>query len=343
MHCHAAELKFWNNPELITRLTLFLDGRSTFALAKAHPFALMVLQAKSTWNRLVRRVCPFSYGDQMETERVADLEERLAEVMAEVNHLVGILKMMDDQLDPLLLHLLELICERFPPVDSVPREARRALLQGTGFVMVNTLPGPQFFQVHCSRRDTSHKVSPFGFLILEQVQKEFSVTELMLERVVFDLMTDPWLSALESWLLRQKDGVGVLVQVLHVECYTTACAQALSTVMENCECFHIQQNLCIDEDVGTEGWTALRKGLASQKVRFLVCDKEDMGSGRREDLKAIWESLSAGWRWERGPLCSKDEHEWPLLEKYLDMSEKEWAKLFPYSNEDSSSDGEEDE
>ena len=78
MHSHAAELKFWHNPELITRLALFLDGCSTFALAKAHPFALMVLQAKSAWNKLIRRVCPFSYGDQMASERLTDLEERLA-------------------------------------------------------------------------------------------------------------------------------------------------------------------------------------------------------------------------------------------------------------------------
>jgi len=70
--------------------------------------------------------------------------------------------------------------------------------------------------------------------------------------------------------------------------------------MEQCESFHIQDNLCIDEDVGTQGWTALRKGLALQKVAFLVCDREDMASARREDLKAIWASLLFGWSWERG-------------------------------------------
>ena len=342
MHCHAAEIKFWHSPELITGLTLFLDGRSTFALAKAHPFALMVLQAKSVWNKLVRRVCPFSYGDQMGTERLADLEERLAEVMTEVNHLVGILKLMDDQLAP-LLDLLDLICERFPPVvDSVEREDRRAQFEGTGVVMVND--GPQFFQVHCSRRDTSHKVSPFGFLILEQVQKELGVKELMIEQVVFDLMTNPWLSALASWLVRQKElGVGVRAEVLHVFLFSTDCAEALSTVMEQCGCFHIQHNLYIDEDVGTQGWTALRKGLALQKVDFLVCDKEHMASGRREDLKAIWASLSHGWSWVRGPVFSKGEHNWPLIEQYLDMTEEEWEKLFPFSDDDSSSSGEEDE
>ena len=263
----------------------------------------MVLQAKSVWNKLVRRVCPFSYGDQMGSERLADLEERLAEVMTEVNHLVGILKLMDGRLAP-LLDLLDLICERFPPVNSVEREDRRAQLEGTGVVMVNALPGPQFFQVHCSRRDTSHKVSPFGFLILEQVQEELGVNKLTIERVVFDLMTNPWLSALASWLVRQKElGVDVRAEVVHVECYSTTCAEALSTVMEQCESFDIQHNLCIDEDVGTQGWTALRKGLALQQVNRLVCDREDMTSARREDLEAIWASLSNGWSWVRGPFA----------------------------------------
>ena len=342
-----AQQMFWSNPDLMEKLLPFLDAQSTLCLVQSEfSCTLDILQDQenpSIWIKLARRVVPFSYGEQMGSERLADLEERLAEVMTEVNHLVGILKMMDNKLIP-LLDLLDIICERFPPVDSVERENLRAQFQGTGVVMVNTLPGPQFFQVHCSRRDISCKVSPFGFLILEQVQKKLGATELLIEQVVFDLMTNPWLSALASWLLRQRDlGVGVRAVVLHVECYSTACAEALSTVMEQCESFHIQHNLCIDEDVGTQGWTALRKGLALQEVNFIVCDREDMASARREDLKAIWASLSQGWTWLRGPDFSKDGYNWPLLEQYLDMTEEEWAKLFPSSDEDSSSSGEEDE
>ena len=354
---YSAEIKFWNNPYLMEILIPFLDSRSIVSLAKAHPLVLQVLQGKSVWNKLVRRVCPFSFGYVMENEIVADTEERLAGVMAQMNHLVQILKMMDDPADR-LLDLLDVICERFPPVDTGEREALRAQLEGTGFSMINRIPGPQFFQIHCSRHGShmdptwlphgphKHKVSPFGFLILEEIEKELGTTEQMLDWAVVDIMSDPWLSALSSRLVRQNDfWEGVRVDMLNVECYSTSCAEALSTVMEHCEMFEIQNKLCIEEDIGAEGWAALRRGLACHEVSFLLCDKEHMASGQRSDLRAIWESLSDGWEWERGPRFSKqtEGHNWQLLEQYLDMAEEDWSRLFPHPwEEDSSSSGEED-
>ena len=343
---YSAEIKFWNNPYLMEIMIPFLDSQSIVSLAKAHPLVLQVLQGKSVWNKLVRRACPFSFGSVMESETLADTEERLAGVMAKMNPLVQILKMMDDPADR-LLDLLDVICERFPPVDTGEREARNAQLEGTGFSMINQIPGPQFFQIHCSRHGPhKHKVSPFGFLILEEIEKELGTTEQMLDWAVVDIMSDPWLSALSSRLVRQNDfWEGVRVDMLNVECYSTRCAEALSTVMEHCEIFEIQNKLCIEEDIGAEGWAALRRGLACHEVGNLVCDKEHMASGQRSDLRAIWESLSDGWQWERGPRFSKqtEGHNWQLLDQYLDMAEEDWSRLFPDSDEEaSSSSGEED-
>ena len=106
----------------------------------------------------------------------------------------------------------------------------------------------------------------------------------------------------------------------------------------------------ITEDIGTEGWAALRRGLACQEVNdiFIFCfsyKRDLMAIGRRTDLEAIWESLSSGWEWERGPRFSKqtEGHNWLLLEQYLDMAEEDWSRVFPDSDiDDSSSSGEED-
>ena len=55
-----AEKKFWRTPELVDRLiTTFLDSKSTLALVKALPLALEVIEGKSSWIKLVRRVCPY--------------------------------------------------------------------------------------------------------------------------------------------------------------------------------------------------------------------------------------------------------------------------------------------
>ena len=140
-----AERQFWRMPELVESLMPFLDGQSTLALGKALPLALEVIQRKSMWTKLVRRVCPYDTDD-------SEAEEAVANHRRKVMPLVEILKMMEDP-TLLLLDLLHVICERFPSVD---REDLRADLKG-------------FFQVSCSCEQTSHTVSPYGFMLLEAV------------------------------------------------------------------------------------------------------------------------------------------------------------------------------
>ena len=40
-------------------LLLFLDARSTLTLVKVLPLALDIIQMKSMWIKLVKRVCPY--------------------------------------------------------------------------------------------------------------------------------------------------------------------------------------------------------------------------------------------------------------------------------------------
>ena len=169
-----AERKFWRLPELVEMLLPFLDGPSTLALVKALPLALEIIQRKSMWIKLVKRVCPFDSDDVVEWGE--EFEKLVANDKKKVMPLVEILKMTENP-KPLLLDLLHTICERFPPVDreDVPEEAR-------GY-HVNTIPGPESFELSCScrgrrrRRQATHAVCPYGFLLLEEVERIMGTTE----------------------------------------------------------------------------------------------------------------------------------------------------------------------
>ena len=65
-----AERQFWRTPELVENLMHFLDGQSTLALVKALPLALEVIQRRSMWTKLVRRVCPYDTDDGESDEEV---------------------------------------------------------------------------------------------------------------------------------------------------------------------------------------------------------------------------------------------------------------------------------
>ena len=53
------EKKFWKIPELVEKLITFLDAESVSELAQAHQLTVQVLQGTHSWNKLVRRTCPY--------------------------------------------------------------------------------------------------------------------------------------------------------------------------------------------------------------------------------------------------------------------------------------------
>ena len=120
----GAEEKFWRLPELVEMLMPFLDVPSTLSLVKACPVALEIIQRKSMWIKLVRRVCPDMGYDVIDE---VGYEEDLVNDRREVMNLVQFLMLMENPV-PRLLDLLHVICERFPPVDrdDVPLEARKS-------------------------------------------------------------------------------------------------------------------------------------------------------------------------------------------------------------------------
>ena len=283
-----AEKKFWTTPELVDRLMTFLDGQSTLALVEALPLALDIIGGKSSWIKLVRRVCPYDTPDTP-CVSVAEWEEIVAEERKDVVTLVEILKMMELE-DPssLLLDLLHAICGNFPPVDrdDMPVEARA--------FRYNNITGPEVIQVSCSCEQASHALSPYGFLYLEEAERAMGTTLQKVQRVVVDDLEEPWLADLQSRLLRQQDlGVDSDVDVSRLFCNSSESAEAISTLMQLCQRVDVRDVVWIDKvDIGTEGWATLGKAFPGNNVGWICSYKVNMGSARREDLKAIWEGVT---------------------------------------------------
>ena len=296
---------------MVDRLMTFLDGHSTLSLVKALPLAFEMIEGKSSWIKLVRRVCPYLEDGDCSWE---EFLEEVAKERKDVRNLVEILKMMEDPSPP-LLDLLHVICERYPPDDrdEVPADE----------VPYNLIPGPELIQVSCTCKQASHEVSPTGILYLEEVERGMGTTQQMVERVVIDDLEDPWLADLNSRLLRQQElGVDTEVDVVNLICNSKENAEAISTLMQHCPRLGVQHAVCITEvDIGTEGWAALGKALSWKGVDWIVSDKVYIASARREDLKAIWEGVNSGWKVWLDDDRSELFEDWNEFEKFLRAEE----------------------
>ena len=302
---------------MVDRLMPFLDGQSTLSLVKALPLALEIIKGKSSWIKLVKRVCPYDSYDVFDS--VAEFEENDAELRKDVMNLVDILKIMELE-DPSshLLDLLHVICENFPPVDrdDVPVEA------GGPPASVNKIPGPEFIQVSCTCEQASHTLGPYGFPYLEEVERAMGTTVQKVERVVTDDLEEPWLADLQSHLLRQQHlGVNTRVDVSMLFCDSKETTKAISTLMQHCQRVDVQDALYIEVDIGTEGWAVLGKALSWGNVEWIISHKVHMASARREDLKAIWEGVSTGWEVWLDEVRSELFEDWNEFEKILKAEE----------------------
>ena len=94
-------------------------------------------------------------------------------------------------------------------------------------------------------------------------------------------------------------------------------------------------------EVGPEGWEALRKAVCSpgavRPLQWVRASLRYMIEGRREDLRAIWETLSSHWftNTDWGPiLFDKREADgedynktgWRRLERLMDREKKDKEK-----------------
>ena len=289
--------KFFKKPELVERLLL-----STKQLAETSTLTREVLRRAPDWEKLVKRTFPKDQGlDQsnLEDKDLLASERIKARILAEILTII-----LDDsepwkeelpkdlKLPPVFhlgnLPLLHAICESFPS---------------------NKNPYSDHIDVGCFCGKT-HRVSPFGFILLEDVeatldQKDMSML-LGVDRVRIQAtkLEGPILRALASMVERSSWPVKML-DVQDFGCTDKETAEAVLTLIENSQSMPSDESwILIYKDIGTDGWAAVRRVVETLSQSFgkevkLDADRRAMSGGRREDLKAIW-YLASEWGVQSG-------------------------------------------
>ena len=248
-----AEQKFWQTPELIEGLLLYLDPRSTQQLAQAHERTRNILQGSRVWNNLIKRSSPLHLRDEFFS----------------IGHFVEILKLMEDS-KANMQDLLDAICEANPSDgDSVQMGCRRHpnshLISMGGFLLLE--------KVEAALGTT------------EQTIESMSVGYFFLDGSL--------LSALASRLSRQQQkptSVHVEGIVLSSEPRE---AEGFKVLMQSCPPKTIQLSNVDVEDLGPEGWGLLAEALQSHPglLETVFIQKDALDNGSKEDLRVLWEAL----------------------------------------------------
>ena len=116
-------------------------------------------------------------------------------------------------------------------------------------------------------------------------------------RIQDSTLEGPLLTALASMVGRQCRPVKEL-DVQDFGCANKESADAVAALMEKSQAMPSNESwIFIYEDIGTEGWSAVRRAAETLARRFgkevkLDSDRKAMGGGRKEDLKAIWNNAS---------------------------------------------------
>ena len=348
---------------VINKLIPFLDVQAVSELAKAYQFTAQVLQQSSkTWGQLVKRSCPFFENRDLGVEQGADwevcykesVEDRLSRQQTNISTLTGILNKMKNPKLP-LLELLHTICERFPPILFHPEENGR----------------PMAFHLSCPCERTQ-AVTHLGFLLLEMVESGVKSAEQQVDTVFIGCLEEPWLSALESRVKRQKRSVRKIEATRFVVTKEEDMENLLS-LQQNCKRMTIRE-VVVQRGLDEEGdlrrhsqdfWAQMARGLKLDNlcVHRVGATRSDLLGGRREDIRAIWDALAVdadAWGFSTFDVAEvpfpvsttlrhwwnseeKKEKEWSDFQLILDTEPKLWPKRFKReldlsTDEDSSDD-----
>ena len=282
----SAEWKFWRTPELVDKLLTFLDAGSTKLLAESHDLTLQILGQAFNWDKLTKRTFPV--GEDFDL--VEDADTFLASEKSKTGFLVDILRMIKGAQQPQLKKdLLHAICKRFPGEPAVEKIWKQK----------------PFIDVSCSSCLETHQVSSWGFLLLVHLEAKLGSEEMNVLRVAAGDLKEPLLSSLTQKVLRQEEKVEE-VKVAQVCLNSKESAEAWATLVEKSQetIGIVWAGLDIDvkEDIGAEGWAAIRRAvvdLLPPQLRrcavhncTIVSEMDATGSGKKEDMMAIWEVIT---------------------------------------------------
>ena len=202
-----------------------------------------------------------------------------------------------------------------------------------------------------------HKVSIFGFLLLEEVEGALQTAEQSIVAMRIFLLTGPLLSAVGFRMARQLSTVtsaGVYIAQIHDK----KSAQGFHQLMQ---VPHDQiMNLSVQGMIGTEGWELLAEAfkLQPEAVRLVVTSKEVLIGVGRVVIRDIWNSLGISdepfifyiYKTAKTKVLSfncvkvsKSRNGWAKLERILNMSEEQFGAEFAMQDEEYDEANEEDE
>ena len=299
-----AERKFWSTPELVEKLLFHLPLASTKELARCHRLTRQILGKPFCWNKLSNKT--------LEGEDILNLSSytfpreddmHLAAMRPKIKILTEILNLAESADKPQLeLDFLHTICERYltedmsqdsdwPPPEMDPLAAWVETDQGKK-------PRRNHVSLSCCCLET-HQLSPWGFVLLMDVEATLVSREQSIEEVVvvpyFPDLRGPLLTALASKVVHQQEMVKNL-DIGPVCCSNKEDAENFATLVEHCQEEALQgwfETMIVVHNIGPEGWAAVRRGvecLAAARPRKISvnCGRESLKAGRKEDMKAIW-------------------------------------------------------
>ena len=310
----AAERKFWSSPDHVEKLLPFLDAFSTLNLAQAqaqanpkkHPMITEILIGTSNWAKFIKRTCP----------DLANLGIwNIGEKKAEMRPIIEVLKLLGKP-QAHLLKLLHLLLDKLPTVTFLYNK------------ITVTCPGHE-----------AHSMSWLGFCLLEEVEAAMGSSEQKIESIGgvggWLSIEEPWLSALNSRLLRQEGVIKIKTKILKFSCSNLNHAVAVHNLVRSSERFLTDfSSLVISGPIGWAGWAELAQ--ASQLPQFsgfrqiiLRGGRDLVLEGRREDVRALWDATGEWYvhglvrpiTFDKNPVYP--EAGWNRLVQFLDKSEDE--------------------
>ena len=147
----------------------------------------------------------------------------------------------------------------------------------------------------------SHSVSHLGFLLLEEVEGALKSAEQEVETVFLGWLEEPWLSALESRMTRQKRSVSK-VEATKFLMFEEDMEKLLS-LRQNCQRMRFVE-LEVQEGLDDEGyprrhgqdfWAQMAAALklGDLGVHTVWATRNDLLGAWREDIRAIWDAMAA--------------------------------------------------
>ena len=243
---------FFGTPELVEEIFLMLDLKSALNLANVLDKDVLKKGLSSkVWNRLVKFSCPRNNRKIEWHNWNGVLTRRMQDTVEKVQRFVAILKLIEKP-RVFQISLLNTICDRFPSKSEWMGE------------------------IEVMNRDENvpcHKVSRFGFLLLEEVEGALQTAEQSIVAMRIFLLTGPLLSAVGFRMARQLSTV-TSASVYIAEIHDKKSAQGFHQLMQ------VPQDRIMDLQVQgkieTEGWELVAEAIKLQPeaVRLVVTSKE---------------------------------------------------------------------